>query len=145
MLNITITEFHINKILSHSDKSWHFQQNVNTITLGRDFVLIFDIMGKHKPRTPENRMLKEILGTDGGSDWGLYKTAWCGSLQFVISGSITTILKFWKVVWVEDMKNTSKIFIRKAEGTRLFWCSKQKNIIKLSHKSKITSTSGMNL
>jgi hypothetical protein len=32
-------------------------------------------MGKHKLRTLENRMLKEIFGTDGGSDWGLDKTA----------------------------------------------------------------------
>jgi hypothetical protein len=32
-------------------------------------------MGKHKPRTFENRMLREIFGTDGGSDWGLDKTA----------------------------------------------------------------------
>jgi len=28
------------------------------------------LMGKHKPRTFENRMLKEIFGTDGGSKWG---------------------------------------------------------------------------
>jgi len=28
-------------------------------------------MGTGKPRTFENRMLKEIFGTDGGSDWGV--------------------------------------------------------------------------
>jgi ssDNA-specific exonuclease RecJ len=81
-------------------------------------------------------VLKEIFGTDGGSDWGLDTTAWCGTSRFVLLSSITRIQEFWKVIWVEDMTNTSKICIRKAEGTRLLWCSKQKNIITLSHKAK---------
>jgi hypothetical protein len=66
--------------------------------LGWGFVLIFDLVGKCKPRTYENRMLKKIFGTDGGSDWGLDETACCGTPQFVLIGSITKIKEFWKVV-----------------------------------------------
>jgi hypothetical protein len=47
--------------------------------LEQGFVLILDLVGKCKPRTFENRMLREIFGTDGGSDWGLDETACCGT------------------------------------------------------------------
>jgi hypothetical protein len=36
---------------------------------------MFDLKGKHKARTFENRKLRETFGPDGGSDWGLDKTA----------------------------------------------------------------------